>query len=64
LCTGKAYLDKWDGLKESQIQIIDELHRVYEENGIDDYQDFIEYKKETTLLKRYNTVVQEIINFG
>ncbi|MED0666067.1 tyrosine-type recombinase/integrase [Bacillus badius] len=64
LCTGKKYLYKWNELKESQTQIIDELHRIYEENGIDDYQDFIEYKKETTLLKRYSTVVQEIINFG
>lgn len=60
LCTGIKYMDKWSSLKESQTQVINELVRIYEENGIEDYHDYIEYKKEITLLKRYSNVIEQI----
>ncbi|MFI8714533.1 tyrosine-type recombinase/integrase [Brevibacillus brevis] len=34
LCTGRKYLDKWVSLRDSQVQVLDELHRIYQENSI------------------------------
>lgn len=61
LCTGKKYLSKWTELKESQIKIIIELKRIYKDNSIENYHEFIEYKKELFLYERYSSVVDAIL---
>lgn len=61
LCTGKKYLSKWSELKESQLKIINELKRIYRDKGIEDYHEFIEYKKELFLFERYSSVVDKIM---
>ncbi len=60
LCTGKKFLDKWVSLKDSQQRIVDELLETYKEYNIEDYEDFIEYKRELHLLKSYMVVVDAI----
>lgn len=60
LCTGKKYWDKWNELYQSQIQVIYELQQVYMRNGIEEYHEFVEYKRECTLLERYHVVLEQI----
>lgn len=63
LCTGEKYLDKWIALRDSQKLIVEGLINVYKINKIDDYENFIEYKKELSLLQRYESVISAIKNF-
>lgn len=60
LCTGKKFLDKWISLKNSQQRIVDELIETYEHFNIQDYENFIEYKRELNLLESYKSVILSI----
>lgn len=60
LCTGKKFLDKWLSLKDSQQKIVDELLETYKQYNIEDYEDFVEYKREVHLLESYKVVVESI----
>ncbi|MFJ7185584.1 tyrosine-type recombinase/integrase [Lysinibacillus xylanilyticus] len=61
LCTGKNFLSKWNELRESQLIIVNELKKIYKDKGIENYHDFIEYKKELYLFERYSSVVNAIL---
>lgn len=62
LCTGTKYIDKWTELVTSQRNIVNELLRIYGEEGIEekDFMEFIEYKREIHLLNSYTSVVTNI----
>lgn len=60
LCTGKMFLDKWISLRDSQQRIVDELLETYKQYNIEDYEDFVEYKRELHLLESYKVVVDSI----
>lgn len=60
LCTGKDYLSKWEELHHSQLSLVANLIRYYEQNDITDYENFIEFKREMVLLTRYQNVINKI----
>lgn len=60
LCTGKPYLDKWIALRDSQENIVKVLVDSYRRNNIEDYEAFVEYRKEMKLLKEYQSVIDNI----
>jgi len=62
LCTGEKYLSKWIELRDSQIRIVQGLTKIYEKEEIskEEYMNFIEFKKENTLLLKYETVINKI----
>lgn len=62
LCTGMKYIDKWNELLTSQQNIVNELLRIYDEEGIEpkEYEGFIEYQREIHLLKTYENAVNAI----
>lgn len=62
LCTGMKYIDKWNELLTSQQNIINELLRIYDEEGIEstEYKGFIEYQREIHLMKTYENAVNAI----
>lgn len=60
LCTGISYLPKWLNLLNSEIQLMNELKELYQKKEIENYEDFIEYKQCTSLIKRYQSVIDEL----
>lgn len=60
LCTGKKYLTKWLELRDCQQEIVDNLLSIYKREGVENYEEFIEYRKEMSKLNRYELVVQAI----
>ena len=60
LCTGKKYLSKWLELRDCQQAIVDNLILIYKKEGIEEYKEFVEYKREINKLNRYEMVVKAI----
>lgn len=60
--TGKKYLPKWISLRDSQKSIVDDLIEGYNKENITEYEDFIEYQRETYFLKCYEDAVQKLKN--
>lgn len=60
LCTGEKYLPKWVALSNSQLDIVNNLVSAYEKEKIEQYEDFIEYKREMKLLNEYQAVIDAI----
>lgn len=60
LCTGTNYLPKWEELHHSQLSLVSNLIRYYEQKNITDYENFIEFKREMVLLTRYQNVINQI----
>ena len=64
LCTGKKYLSYWQQLWDGQKVYLQELLRIYEEAGIEEYEDFKEYRQAKFLTVCYQNVVEAIQNGG
>jgi len=64
LCTGIKYLPYWKPLLQEQEKIVDELLRIYWQNGISGYHDFKEYRQEQNLLDGYRSIVAAIEREG
>jgi len=60
LCTGTKYLSKWIRLRESQKNLLEGLIKIYENQGIRNYEEYREYQKELFLFKSYDDVVEKI----
>ena len=62
ICTGIQYLPKWESLLKNQREIVVCLEETYKKEGIllEEYSQFIEYKREIKLLKSYESVVAKI----
>ena len=60
--TGKKYLPKWISLRDSQKSIVDDLIEGYNKENITEYEDFIEYQRETYFLQCYEDAVQKLKN--
>lgn len=64
LCTGKKYLPYWQQLLEEQMTYQKELLLSYEKAGIQDFEDFKEYRRIKFLMGCYQNVVVAIQNGG
>lgn len=62
ICTGIQYLTKWEKLLKNQQEIVLGLESAYKKEGIllEEYSQFIEYKREVKLLECYESVVVRI----
>ena len=60
LCTGMKYLSKWLELRDCQNDIVDNLISLYKNEGIIEYEEFVEYKREIKRLNRYQVVIDSI----
>lgn len=60
LCTGVKYLSKWIRLRDSQKQIVDELIRIYKNEGITNYEEFREYQREFFLYRSYHDIAEKL----
>lgn len=60
LCTGKQYLSHWELLLEAQEHTVVSLVEAYLADGVTDYSEFAEYRRECTLLEAYRNVAQKI----
>lgn len=61
MCTGPKYLPKWILLRNSKKDILDELIRIYEAEGIKDYTEYREYQRELYWYNVYNNTISKII---
>ncbi len=60
LCTGLAYLDKWEKLQKSQQAVVNDIVYMYKSLGVEDYGNYRQYQKELHLLNAYNDVIKKI----
>lgn len=60
LCTGKQYLPYWEKLLKAQQERMQTLLGSYQEAGLTDYENFIEYQQEQKLLMAYENTVAKI----
>ena len=64
LCTGKFYLSHWESLVLSQENRVGCLTEAYAAEGIMDYSEFAEYRRECALLAAYCAVTEKIRKGG
>lgn len=62
LITSKDFLPKWEKLKNSQLNIIDQLEIKFKEENIkkEDYENWAEYKREIFILNSYNNLIERL----
>jgi hypothetical protein len=60
LCTGEKYLPKWIRLRDTQKQVINELIRLYKNEGIADYEQYREYQRELFWYNVYQDIIIKI----
>jgi integrase len=60
--TGKKYLPKWIELRDSQKLMVEQLIDNYKQEGISEYENFVEYQREIYFLQCYEDVVQRLTN--
>ena len=64
LCTGIKYLPFWKQLLQDQDERVQELVKGYQQVGIADYKEYIEYRQEKQLLAAYRNIVETIEGSG
>lgn len=62
LITSKDFLPKWEKLRDSQINIINQLKINFEKENIskEEYETWAEYKREIFILSSYNSLIERI----
>jgi len=61
LCTGMKYLPYWQELYSEQKGRMEALVTLYQQQGINGYEEFAEYKQESALRQSYESVVRSIM---
>lgn len=62
LITGEKYRSKWKALYDDSKNRVDELHKIYQKNGIlqEEYNEYREYTQEVDLMMSYKAVLDAI----
>jgi hypothetical protein len=64
LCSGKQYLEYWQGLLSEQKDRFEELVQLYEKESIEGFYDYKEYQQEKKLLDGFDAIVSNILERG